>query len=75
MNSQKTKFMVANANSMITKLSELLEIITTNKPLVIAITETWLTRHIPDAEVGTPGFQILRQERGPAVKAEGFFYM
>ncbi len=53
-----------NACSLINKIDELITIVQTYKPHIVAITETWLHDQINDAEIAINDHLIFRKDRG-----------
>ena len=55
--------MYINARSLNNKLSLLENYVTTNKPMIVAVTETWAKPELPDGLYALPGYQLLRDDR------------
>ena len=53
------------------KLGELELCIMSEKPDILAITETWLTQNILDSELTFEGYSLIRRDRNDAVKQRG----
>lgn len=61
---EQLRFVLLNARSIVNKIAELEELLFEYDPHVMAITETWLTDHITDAEIVPPTHRIIRRDRG-----------
>nr|VZI24506.1 unnamed protein product [Spirometra erinaceieuropaei] len=59
----KLRCLYTNAQSLISKLDELILCLDELFPDVLAVTETWLCGNISDNEVALPGYQIYRRDR------------
>lgn len=57
--------MLTNVRSVMNKRSELESWVALNSPLVLALTETWLTDDVMDSEVSLPGYTVVRTDRVP----------
>ena len=60
------KILLINFQSILSKKSNLLSLISTEKPDVIAGTETWLTSDVMNSEIIPPeyGYNIYRKDQG-----------
>ena len=52
-----------NARSLMNKRDELEELVNTRNPVLLAVTETWLTSDVMDGEVAIQGYTLLRSDR------------
>ena len=52
-----------NCRSLLPHIDELRLIFETNKPFLIAVTETWLRQSVYDEEISIAGFSVLRKDR------------
>ena len=53
-----------NARSLLPKKSELSQIVTSLKPTIVAVTETWLSPSVPDGAIALPGYStVVRVDR------------
>lgn len=55
--------MYLNARSLTNKMPLLLQYASKNNPKIVAVTETWARREIPDGIYNMPGYKILRADR------------
>lgn len=52
-----------NARSILNKLDSLESVLLTVDPDFLAVTETWLSNEIGDAEIAPPNYCIVRKDR------------
>ena len=57
------RILYTNIRSIMNKRDELEELIATCCPLLVALTETWLSSDIADSEVAIPGYSVFRSDR------------
>ncbi len=57
------KILMLNACSLMNKIGELITIVQTYKPHIVAITEAWLHDQINDAEIAINDYHIFRKDR------------
>lgn len=57
------KIVNTNARSILNKACALQPLVIDYEPDITAITETWLLTDIPDSEITTPGYTLVRRDR------------
>ena len=60
-----TRLLVTNARSVLPKIAELRQLVSSTKPPldILAITETWLAPCVSDSAVSLPGYCLHRRDR------------
>ncbi len=66
-----TGVLLTNIRSLPSKFLELRAVVEEKRPTVVAITETWLTDEMNDAEFSIDGYSTTRQDRQNSDKARG----
>lgn len=60
---EEVRFVLLDARNISNKIAELEEVLVEYDPPILAVTETWLTGAIADAEVISPAHNIFRRDR------------
>ena len=72
LNNSQIKILSTNARSLLPKMTELQMITNALQPDIIAVTETWLSKSVPDNLLALPSYNtVIRTDRPPCQHKRG----